>query len=378
MKVLLVSPSFYPAHVYGGPTQSTYELCRSLAKLGNEVRVLTTDADGLHTVLDVEKDTDVRVEGFAVRYCRRRFRHSVSPTLVRLLRSYAAWADVVHLHYVYSFPTLPTLLQCRLSGKPVIWSPQGALSRWPGSSRRGPKAVWDFLWYYGADLSNLTVQLTSPPEQHDALAKFPKLKTCVIANGVDIPSDLHPTERGGDLRLLFIGRLDPIKGIEQLLRACGNLSANNDLPWRLAIAGWGNADYVAHLTRQITSLGLQERVRMVGAVLGQAKKNLFDDSDVVIVPSHSESFGLVIAEALAHGRPVIASKGTPWNELEQRQCGLWVENDPDSLANAIRQISAMPLRDMGLRGRDWMLREFTWDSVGKRMLDLYRICTGNR
>lgn len=371
MRVLYVSPSFYPAHVYGGPTQSTFQLCRSLAKLGCEVRVLTTDADGLHQVLDVEKDRDVRVEGFDVRYCRRRFRHSVSPTLVRLLPSYAAWADVVHLHYVYSFPTLPTLLQCRISRKPVVWSPQGGLSRWQGSSRRGLKAVWDFLWYYGRDSSNLTMQLTSQPEQQEALARFPKLKTCVIPNGVDVPSDLCPSERAQELRLLFIGRLNPIKGIEPLLRACSNLSANGDFPWRLAIAGRGTPDYVGRIKRQITNLGLQERVRMLGPVLGEAKKKLFEDSDVVIVPSHSESFGMVIAEGLAHGLPVIASKGTPWSEMELRQCGLWVENDPDSLASAIREISGMPLREMGLRGRDWMLREFTWDSVGQRMLDLY-------
>lgn len=111
---------------------------------------------------------------------------------------------------------------------------------------------------------------------------------------------------------------------------------------------------------------------MVGAVLGKTKKKLFEDSDLVIVPSHSESFGIVVAEALAHGVPVIASKGTPWSGLEQKACGLWVENDPENLANAIRRISAMPLRDMGFRGREWMQREFTWNSIAKRMADLYR------
>lgn len=240
MKVLCVVPSFYPAHVYGGPTQSIYELSRSLARLETEVRVLTTDANGLDNILDVEKDKEVFLEGFRVRYCRRHFRHSVSPTLVRLLRSYTAWADVVHLHYVYSFPTFPTLLQCRLLGKPVVWSPQGALQRWQGSSRRGLKAAWDFLCYKGSDLSKLTVHLTSEQEQLETLARLPKLRTCVIPNGVDVPSDIQPTERTGDLRLLFIGRLHPIKGIESLLRACSNLSANVDLRWQLAIAGGGS------------------------------------------------------------------------------------------------------------------------------------------
>jgi glycosyltransferase involved in cell wall biosynthesis len=372
MKVLCVSPSFYPAHVYGGPTESIYELSRGLARLGAEARVLTTDADGLNNVLDVEKDKDVLVGGgFRVRYCRRHFRHSVSPTLVRLLRSYTSWADVVHLHYVYSFPTLPTLVQCRLLGKPVVWSPQGGLQRWQGSSRRGLKAAWDFLCYYGSDLSKLTVHLTSEQEQLETSARFPQLKTCVIPNGVDVPSDLHPSERTGDLRMLFLGRLHPIKGIECLLRACGNLAASVDPRWRLSIAGGGDPAYVAQIRQQISSLGLQERVSMIGPVTGEGKQKLFEDSDLVIVPSHSESFGLVVAEALAHGVPVIASKGTPWSGLERKECGLWVDNDPEALANAIRKISAMPLRDMGLRGRDWMQKEFNWDSIAKRMLDLY-------
>jgi glycosyltransferase involved in cell wall biosynthesis len=372
MKVLHVTPSFYPAHVYGGPTQAVYELCRNLAKLGSEVRVLTTDTNGLDKVLDVEKDQDVFVEGFRVRYCRRRFRHSVSPTLVRLLRPYTFWADVVHLHYVYSFPTFPTLLQCRLLGKPVIWSPLGALQRWQGSSRRALKAIWDSSWYYGSDRSRLTLLLNSEQERLNTADRFPRLRTCVIPNGVEVPSELHATERTEDLRLLFIGRLDPIKGIENLLRACGELSANADLRWRLAIAGWADSTYVSHLKQQISNLGLQDRISMVGGVLGEAKKKLFEDSDLVIVPSHSESFGLVVAEALAHGVPVIASKGTPWSGLEQKQCGLWVENDPESLATAIRKITAMPLRDMGLRGRVWMQREFSWETIAKRTLDLYR------
>src|SRR5580658_2488717 len=98
MKVLHVVPSFYPAHIYGGPTRSSYELCRNLAQLDCEVRVLTTDANGLEHVLEVEKDRDVVfAEGFSVRYCRRHWRHSVSPTFLRLLQPYIAWADVVHL-----------------------------------------------------------------------------------------------------------------------------------------------------------------------------------------------------------------------------------------------------------------------------------------
>ena len=92
----------------------------------------------------------------------------------------------------------------------------------------------------------------------------------------------------------------------------------------------------------------------------------------MIAPSYTENFGLVVAEALGHAVPVIVSRGTPWRRVEEIGCGLWVENDPESLAAAIQRISGMPLREMGLKGREWMQREFDWDSVASRMINVYR------
>jgi glycosyltransferase involved in cell wall biosynthesis len=374
MKVLHVVPSFHPAYLYGGPIRSTFELCRNLVKLGCEVRVLTTDANGLNQTLDVEKNEEIELpEGFRVRYCARRQRHSISPTLLRLLPSYSRWADVVHLTGVYNFPTFPTIWRSRLSRKPLIWSPRGALQRWEGSSRIGLKAVWDFLWYHTADRDQLTMHVTSEYECHETLSRFPKLRMAMIPNGVDVPVDLNRMKGMGELRLLFIGRLDPKKGIEALLKACSLVGSIP--PWRLSIAGWGTPEYVAQLKERIRALGVGGRVEMIGEVLSDAKKRLFEESDVTLVPSHTENFAIVVAEALAHAVPVIASKGTPWSRLEDMKCGLWVDNDPETLADAIRRISTMPLHDMGLIGREWMQKEFSWRSVAEQMLDLYHRST---
>ena len=373
MKVLHVVPSFLPAYSYGGPIRSTFELCRNVVELGCEVRVLTTDADGLDRVLDVDKNKEVQLpEGFRVRYCPRRQRHSVSPTLMRLLPTYMRWADVVHLTGVYNFPTFPTIFWGRLLHKPLIWSPRGALQRWEGSSRIGIKGIWDFLWYHTADRVELTMHVTSEQESRETLARFPKLCMATIPNGVDVPDDLNRIERNEELRLLFIGRLDPKKGIEALLKAC--TLVDSAPPWRLAIAGWGAPEYVSQLKEQIQALGLSGQVEMLGAVLSNEKKELFERSDVALVPSYTENFAIVVAEALAHGVPVIASKGTPWSRLEEMRCGLWVNNDPESFADAIRSISTMPLPDMGRRGREWMQSEFSWRSVTNQMLALYQRC----
>jgi glycosyltransferase involved in cell wall biosynthesis len=372
MNILHVIPSFHPAYSYGGPIRSSYELCRNLALLGCDVRVLTTDANGLDAVLDVVKDREVLFEdGFWVRYCRRRMRHSVSPQLVRMLGRYVSWADVVHLTGVYNFPTFPTLLYCRILKKPVVWSPRGGLQRWRGSSRRVPKEIWDSIWYNFADHSRLIMHCTSQEEALETKARLPKVRSAVIPNGVDVPSTLSRTEAYGLLRLLYIGRLDPKKGVESLLEACSMMAGKN---WHLAIAGWGVPSYVAHLKQRVNELGLGQQVELIGTVLDGAKKQLFENSDVVLVPSHTENFAIVVAEALAHGVPVIASKGTPWSALEMKQCGFWVDNDPETLLDAVARISTMPLQEMGQRGRAWMQAEFSWASVSKQMLALYRKC----
>lgn len=372
MRILHVTPSFYPAFSYGGPTTSTYELCRYLPLLGCEVRVLTTDANGLGHTLEVDSSEEVHFEeGFSVRYCHRLLRHSVSLTLLGLLQQYVAWADVVHLHYVYSFPTLPTHLQCRLFQKPLVWSPHGALSRWERSSRVVGKAIWDSVWYHESDLTRLLVQFTSDQEEKNALARFPRLRTVVVPMGVDVPNRVTPPKSAAEMRLLFLGRLDPIKGLENLLQACSLLKDGSG-DWGLCIAGSGKSAYVNQVKQLITELGVATRVQMLGEVVGPGKKKLFENSDVAIVPSYTENFGIVVAEALAHGVPVIAGRGTPWSRLEEKGCGLWVNNDPQSLASAIRKMRSMPLQEMGIRGRQWMQNEFTWESVARKLMELYK------
>lgn len=371
MKILHIVPSYYPAHVYGGPIESVHLLCRHLAKNGLDVRVLTTNTNGLDAVLDVETSREIEFEaGLSIRYCRRVMRHSVSPSLLRWLPAYVRWADLIHLTAVYSFPTLPTLLASRLYGQPVVWSPRGALQRWRGSRRIGQKKLWESMCRLVAP-RQLVLHTTSREEAAESLKCFPAVGTTVIPNGVAIPAEVSRGCRNGELRLAFLGRLDPKKGVENLLAACGVLKRNQKTKYSLKIAGAGPASYTQALKSQIESLWLSSHVELLGEVSGEAKTHLFQTADIVIVPSHTENFGMVVAEALAHGVPVIASRGTPWNRLNEVGCGLWVDNSPNSLARAIEQMSQMPLSEMGQVGREWMQKDFSWDECAREMINLY-------
>jgi glycosyltransferase involved in cell wall biosynthesis len=372
VRVLHVTPFFAPAWVYGGLPESAYQFARHLARAGATVRVLTTDANGWGRRLDAAAmQAYAHRDGIDVRYCARVARQSVSLELLGALAESMRWADVVHLHAAYSFPTIPTLLAARLLERPVVWTPHGALQRWSGSRRVGLKLLWEKVCIAIAS-REMVIHLTSEDEVAETRARLPRARIGLIPNGVEIPPTLHREPRGERFRLGFVGRLDTKKGIENLLAACRILKERGGPAFSLAIAGPGSTDYEAQIRREIVRLALGNEIAMLGDIRGEQKQRMFEQTDVVVVPSFTENFAIVVAEALAHGAAVIASTGTPWKEVERVGCGLWVENDPASIADAIAKINSMPVAEMGARGRRWMAADFPWEKSASEMIALYK------
>jgi glycosyltransferase involved in cell wall biosynthesis len=139
----------------------------------------------------------------------------------------------------------------------------------------------------------------------------------------------------------------------------------------LSICGTGDAAYAASLHQLASTLGLGSRVRFEGHVDGKEKEAHFAAADALVLPSHTENFGLVVVEALAHEVPVIASKGTPWGALESEGCGIWADNSPASLANAISSLHSMDLAAMGAKGRRWVTCRFSWPAIAAEIAATY-------
>lgn len=376
MKILHISPGYYPATYWGGPIFTTYALNNALTNTpGIILKVLTTNTAGskLTQRLDHSELSDIYPNQEII-MTPRIAGASVSIEMLWRLPSLVYWADVVHLTAIYSFPTLPTLLVCRLLGKPIVWSPHGAVQdayEWTGSKRRGLKRIWEILCNALITPGRVVTHVTSEREQAPTQARIPKAKAVIVPNGVDVPPLI--SERNwlpaGKLRLLYLGRLSPKKGIENLLHAMAMLNDRNIV---LSIYGTGDIAYTDSLLHLANKLGLLDTsVFFIGHVDGEQKELAFSQSDACIVPSYTECFCMVIAEALAHGVPVIASHGTPWAQIEEKRCGLWVENNPESLALAITRIRTMALQEMGHRGREWMAHCFSWDGLAKEMLNIY-------
>lgn len=165
--------------------------------------------------------------------------------------------------------------------------------------------------------------------------------------------------------------MHPKKGIEFLIDAIAELD-NKDISAR--IVGEGNQDYVEILKRRCREKGLEQQISFVGGVYGKAKWEEYKDADLFVLPTHSENFGIVIAEALATGIPVITTKGTPWEELETQNCGWWIDIGVASLVKALKDAFGKTLRElqqMGANGNSLVLEKYDIKQVAQKMADFY-------
>lgn len=380
MKILHITPTYYPATYWGGPIFSVYGMNNALARLlGVELKVLTTDSAGprLSDRLDTSQLDRTLYPDHEVIFSRRIAVASVSLDLSQKLPGLVRWADVVHLTATYSFPTIPTLLMCRVLHKPLVWSLRGAIlddDAWMCLRKKRLKKVWLKLCNTLIFEGQVCLHVTSEQEKEVSLLRLPQADAAIVRNGVEMPSVSPEREwrPGGRLRLLFLGRMAPKKGIENLLDAMKLLK--DDPPLTLTLCGSGDETYTASLKEHAKKLSLSEdKAQFSGQVSDSAKTAAFANADVCVVPSFSENFCIVVAEALAHGVPVIVSSGLPqWQEVEKRGCGLWVDNDPGSLVQAIRKIRSLDLPVMGEKGKQWIQEEFAWAVIGQEMLRVYR------
>jgi len=377
MRVLHITPAYYPATYWGGPIFSVYALNNALAKLPElELEVLTTDSAGpdVFDRVDLKSINNLYVN-YDVIFCRRIAGASISIDLLRKIVSHIRSSDVVHLTATYSFSTLPVLVVCRLLRKPLVWSPRGAILdayEWEGSRKRFIKKVWEQICNVIIRPGSVTLHVTSEKEQKVSLASIPNAKSVIIPNGVETLSYLPDRVwlPNGQLRLIFMGRISPKKGIENLLKAMKIMEGDSTID--LTIYGTGDDRYRKSLIKLAKKLNLLgQSVHFAGHVDGKDKKSAFLNADMCVVPSYTENFCMVVAEALGHGVPVIASHGTPWSMVEKKNCGMWVENNPEILVQTIYEMRLLDLKNMGEAGWSWMKECYSWDVVGDKMFSVY-------
>lgn len=372
MKLLHVTPSFYPATYWGGPIFSVKAITDGVAP-HVDLTVLTADAAGpaIQDRLTPLQISQVAPENHVITYKRRIFGASISPGLALALPA-AIWrADVVHLTGTYSFPTLPTMTLCKLLGTPLVWSPRGALQatdEWANAPRKRSKQMFEHAIRLLRP-KRTTIHVTAPIEEEISQRRIPGCASALIPNSVAIPTPRQATFRPyGTLRLMFLSRLHVKKGIEDLLDAVHGLPDHVTL----TLYGDGDPDYVDALKTRIVEMDLMQRVTFGGHVTGEAKRAAFENSDLFVLPTFSENFGIVVAEALAHGLPVITTTAAPWEEIANIGAGLWVEPGAQNIQDAIQKLAEQDLSAIGKRGRKLVETQYSPEAMVKSFLDLYK------
>jgi glycosyltransferase involved in cell wall biosynthesis len=287
-------------------------------------------------------------------------------------------ADVVHLHGMW-LPEYKTAFKvAKRSNLPVVISPHGTLTPWDLSKKKWKKRL-AMLLYQKAILAKVDMFFATSQVEADGLRLLGlKQPIAVVPIGVDIPVGINSTiEQESDGRVvLYMGRIHPGKGVLDLVEAW---RLNRRPTWKLRIAGPAissiELSYRRLVEKKIDEYGLASEIELLGMLDGSAKRNAFEAADIFILPTYSENFGIVVAEALAHGLPVITTTGAPWNELVEYNCGWWTSPGAVGISKALSSAMAMTpdeLSEMGRRGRKLIIDNYSWRHIGASSLEAYK------
>lgn len=385
MKILHVVPTYLPAYRYGGPIQSVHALNKHLVRQGAEVAVYTTAIDGPEN-LKVDMLKPVMVDGVKVHYFRPGFPRKwfYAPGMRRGLRENAHRFDLIHATSVFLSASTLAAGAGERAHKPFIISPRGSLMRAPLQKKSSlrKKLYLDFV-----EKNNLAhaaaVHFTTELEKKEYLEQnLPLRQGLVIPNGLD--TEALPPGNGAAFRtkygirpeekvVLFLSRLSWKKGLDTLIDAFAGLA--KEMPEAvLVIAGGDDENYRGEVEASVAGHDLVKRVVFTGELSGEERSAAYAAADVFCLPSYAENFGIVVAEAMHFGVPVVITEAVGIApQVSASGAGFIVKKDVLEVKFALHKIlkSKVAAREMGEKGKELVARAFSYEAVARRFLEAY-------
>lgn len=392
MRILHVIPTMSAR--YGGPAKACGEMSMAIADRGHHVEIFTTNYDGFGGYVEPsthplsERRGDITVHTFPVDVPPDYFR--VSRPLAAALSDNVKNFDLVHVHSLYLFTTLATGFFARRHNIPLILRPHGTLDPYIYPRHRGRKRVVEWLYQNRMFKRAAAIHYTTADER-DLAAPYTFGRPGFVAPlGLNI-EDYRPLPPRGTFRarfpetrdkaiLLFLGRINFKKGLDVLAKAFGQVAKERD-DVHLVIAGPDNDALRPKVEAWLKAEGVLEKTTFTGMLVGEDKLAALADSDLFVLPSFTENFGIAVIEALACGLPVLISdKVNIWREIDAAGAGKVEPVDADRFG---RQILAMlgdreTLRRQGELGIETVTRLFNWRGIGERLEGVYHTVAEGR
>lgn len=368
MRVIHVVPAV--TEEASGPSYSVVRLCESLITEGDAVTLAALDWAPMNFSYSFLKQFPL---GLGPQRLGR------SPVLYRWLCDEVASGkvDFIHNHGMWQMNSIYPGWVTKHTATNLVTSPRGAFSTWAMEQGSPMKRIFWPILQRPALNATTCFHATAESEYKDIRRLGFRQPVSIIPNGIDIP-ELTQKHIGETRTLLFLGRIHPVKGLDILLTAWGEVQARFP-EWKLKIVGsdvgyYGESGYLNEMRALASTLKLN-RVEFMGELLGEEKLWSYRQADLYVLPSRSENFGLTVAEALAAGTPAIVGKGAPWEGLDKNGCGWWIDIGIDPLVACLEEamsLSSEVCSSKGILGRNWMIEEFSWSRIGRMMDQTYR------
>ena len=353
----------------GGPSRSVPILVKGLSKVGVDVTLMTAESDdmNIHSV----EGQDVRVVTFRRDISEKDLEGLLLEGHFDLIHAQGIWVPLYHK-------------MCKIArrhGIPYMMTPRGALEPWCYYDHTFFKRIKKQIAmavYQRNDIQSADCVLATAEMEANSLRDLSFTNPiAVIPNGIEIDEyPCRPVEAITKCKkqVLFLSRVVPKKGLDILINAWPRVYRSFP-EWKLLIVGNGEPDYINDLNSRIIKNGLSNIIKILPPAFGSNKYSLYVESSLFVLPTHSENFGMVIAEALACGVPVITTKSAPWQLLEETHSGWWIDLSQDNLEHSLLMALSLPeqeLFDMGQRGAEMVRREFYFVEVANKILAVYQ------
>jgi glycosyltransferase involved in cell wall biosynthesis len=381
LKVSMLAP--YMSRRAGGLMDCVQNLSRFLEN-EHDIKVDVVSVEDEFSTEDRARWGDLSVHFAAPKYAKFRY----APKLSRQLASLTP--DLVHTHGIWTYLSIATVRwaksNARLTPRPYLVSTHGMLDPWALHNSRWKKIIAAFV-FERRHLENAACIHAVNQAEAAAIREFGlRNPICVIPNGVEVhvsnaADRMQPwaADMVGDSKvLLYLGRLHPKKGLSILLRGWKEAS-KRERGWVLVIAGWDQGGHRTELEQLARDLQITDSVHFTGPFFGEAREAAYQNADAFVLPSLSEGQPLVVLEAWSHARPVLMTAECNLPEGFEKRAAIRMDTTVEGAAEVLGKLLALDeaaLQEIGRRGRDLVIENFSWSQSASQMFAVYNWVLG--